>query len=331
MPPKGKRYNRKQAHPKRVMVQTILAKKPMHTKFGQRQGLHFKAVKTGLRRVVSATVQMQRQLARAQTRRAEVYQVEGKANQHVAFTYNRTKRCFQLNGETLSGLCRPLHDALLPYGTTMNAMSLALMKLPNKVGDFEMKEPGDGRRKGRFTLDPMARGRKIHAMFDTWFKSGKPVPKDGYVHCIHRALTDASLRVVETEGPVYFQALKLGSRADIVCADRQGNLWIVELKTTQTLTSKLEHPLVTFKHPFQAIPGSIMSVYYAQALATEWLFEKSRPTVRVAGCAVLLIRNDCTTRFETIPSTLRAYKEQLANAVSYQRMTSMGSGGSRHA
>lgn len=256
---------------------------------------------TGMARIRDASAVLKKQLTKQRTQAAQVYRVAGGVS--VAFAYHRQRKCFQLNGQTMSGLCRPLHDIVLPALWSVKRMtgnlrtgsasapSTAAAAAVASVASAADKLSKQGQQTLRmgWTTDPMRRGRQVHASLDKWHKSGQKVPQKGYVRSIVDALAAAKLVIVETEAPCWWSHVRMCTRADIVCQDVRGALWIIELKTSQSTFAALSKAQVALNTPFHRLPGSIVTVWQLQALGTQLLFQKCRPTAKVAGCAVLLL------------------------------------------
>jgi hypothetical protein len=288
--------------------------------------MRYGKVNTGALQIRNPSAQLKRQLAISKAKTAVVLQPSA-GGAAASFRYNRMRRCFQINGKTYSGLCRPLHAVVLPdqwnldrlvQGAHIRSSTFAqahstLVVVPQQSGKKQ--------RKARWTSNPMARGRAVHAAFDKWFKSGAVLPKSGWVPVIHAALRDAGLTVVETEAPVWWDNMMMATRVDILCRDGSGSLVIVELKTLQGKFEGLGLHQTTFRAPFHAMQGSLLNIHYMQALGSELLFEQSRPGTTIAGCAVLYVKSDFTACYKPVPASVRRYKSELMIALARLRIT----------
>lgn len=288
---------------------------------------------TGVTHIRDASAALKKQLTKRRTQAAQVYHVSGGVK--VAFAYHRTLKCFQLNGQRMSGLCRPLHEILLPALWSVKRMTANLRtgssRTPSTAAAAavasvasaadKLAKQGQKTLQMGWTADPMARGRRVHAALDKWHKSGKPVPHTGYVRSIVDALAAIGLVIIETEAPCWWSQVRMCTRADIVCQDVRGMLWIIELKTSQSTLAALAKAQVALNAPFHRLPGSILTVWNLQALGTQLLFQKCRPTAKVAGCAVLLLLKGDTPNVLHVKPEVYAVQRDLETAFAHHRAT----------
>jgi hypothetical protein len=266
------------------------------------------------RKPLSAAAQLQKQLAKTPT------------TIKSAICFNKKARCYQLNGKNMTGLTKVLHRVVLPNGMSTQMMSLrcgsvAKASAPASASEQLAEQQSFGKaRKARRSKNPLAKGKRIHQDLDNWFKSGDAEPKTGNVAAILTCLRAHGLHIVETEAGCGWESINLATGADIVCKDKHGFIVIVELKTTQSTIAAIKAHQISFKAPFHALPGSLMSVYMLQALATELLYEKNHPTSPVVESFVLLLRNDCTATMHPLPQEVKSLKGRLAEALCAPRM-----------
>lgn len=221
-------------------------------------------------------------------------------------------------GRFCRGLLRLLYQAMFPQGWSMDRLRL-LPRVDAMTADDALARTEQKASKPRYVKNPMKRGQDLHKRFDTWFKSKKKVPSKGFVRVIHDALFERGLTPVATELKVARQQLALFTYVDIVCKDGKGEVWIVELKTTQTTIATMETAQCELLLPFAQFPGSTMTLHYMQAACTQALYEGSNPAEKIGGCAVIVWISNNTVYWRDVPSALLAKRERMLEATAAQR------------
>jgi hypothetical protein len=134
-------------------------------------------------------------------------------------------------------------------------------------------------------------------MVDKYVKGGQQkLPSTGYLHHIVKTLTGDpyNFEILKSEAPCWWDEVRMATRADILCVDKEEHLVIIEVKTTGAPMSAVLMPqesLEQLNEPFHKLSTAIMTGYHMQALATLVLYEKSGKKVE-GGCGVLLAKPD---------------------------------------
>lgn len=96
-----------------------------------------------------------------------------------------------------------------------------------------------------------------------------------------------------------FRVLRLGTAVDLVCLDRDGGVWIVEIKTGYL--ENYHQYVARMKPPFEAFPDSPFYQHQIQLMLTCDLYERTFQT-RVAGACVVRIDEFHVHRHELQPA-----------------------------
>lgn len=163
------------------------------------------------------------------------------------------------------------------------------------------------------------RGRAYDAAVTRWVDTGKRAPS---LDRLKDELAQRGWKTVRTQVPVGCRQLRLATRLDLVCEDREGRLVLLEIKTgyqhNWTVASAEK-----FLPPFQEIELTCRQISFMQLAFSQFLWHHNHQ--KTLPLAYLVHVQEQSICFEELPSVYLSHMDQavaqLATSVHDNRQT----------
>lgn len=149
------------------------------------------------------------------------------------------------------------------------------------------------------------RGRAYDAAVTRWVDTGKKAPS---LDRLKDELAQRGWKTVSTQVPVGCRQLRLATRLDLVCQDREGRLVLLEIKTgyqhnwTVASTEK-------FLPPFQDLELTCRQISFMQLAFSRYLWQHNHQ--KTLPLAYLVhVHQDQSISFEELPSVYVSHMDQ---------------------